>query len=356
LIIANKLYKDAHMDRKLRWLVIGLAYVAATVVMTATTGYSSDNSSTFSARFGVLTAQAAEPRENLSKSSTALDKASRKGKYALVLFYRENNDALTKARDLVKSARKKISRKSEIVEVNVTDSLEKDIVNKYGINRSPMPFVLVLAPNGAIMRGLSASELDDNKIADAIGTKGSEQVLKALQQKNMVVLCVQGRKTSDNSAAMRGVEEFAKDPKYGPSTTVVTIDPSDPAEAKFLSTININAATPVAITAVLAPSGSVISTFQGETQKDKLTSAAQAATAPKAGGCCGGGRTCGSAASGPACGAGAAIQKTPAQAQPVTTPQQAPANQAVTKPAPPTPAANAPTTKSAEPAKKKEKK
>jgi hypothetical protein len=344
------------MDRKMRWLVIGLAYVAATVVMTAMSGNSLNNSSTFAARFGVLSVQAAEHRDNLSQGATALEKANRKGKYALAVFYREKNDELTKARDIVKSARKRISRKSEIVEINAADSSETNLVNKYGVSRSPMPFVLVLAPNGAIMKGLPAAELDENRIVDAVGTKGSEQVLKALQQKNMVVLCVQGRKTSDNSAAMRGVEEFTKDSKYGPSTTVVTIDPSDPAEAKFLSTLNLNASTPVAVTALLAPSGSVISTFQGETRKDKLTAAAQAATAPKAGGCCGGGRTCGSAASGPACGAGATIQKTSTPTQPATAPQQAPANQAVSKPAPPTPAANPPATKNVEPAKKKEKK
>jgi hypothetical protein len=344
------------MDRKMRWLAIGLAYVAATIVVTAMSGNSSDNSSTFAARFGVLTVQAAEPRDNLSHGAIALDKASRKGKYALAVFYREKNDELTKARDIVKSARKKISRKSEIIEINAADSSETNIVNKYGVGRSPMPFVLVLAPNGAIMKGLPASQLDESKIVDAVGSKGSEQVLRALQQKNTVVLCLQGRKTTDNSAAMRGVEEFAKDPKYGPSTTVVTIDPSDPAEAKFLSTLNINAGTPKAVTALLAPSGSVISLFEGETQGAGLSAAVQAAAAPKAGGCCGGGRTCGSAASGPACGTGVTIQKTPAQAQPATAPQQAPANQAVTKPAPPTPAANPPATKNAEPAKKKEKK
>jgi hypothetical protein len=137
----------------------------------------------------------------------------------------------------------------------------------------------------------------------------------------MVVLCAQGKKTAGNADAMRGVKDFAKDSKYGANTAVITIDPSDPAEAKFLTKLNIDASSPVATTAIIAPPGSVIGTFQGATTMEKLTASVQAAAAPKTGGCCpaGSGKSCG-----PTGGSAAAPQKAPMATQPTTTSTQPP--------------------------------
>lgn len=272
--------------------------IALVVAVVLVAGCSTDNSAKVAARFGVASARAAEPIGHIGtgKSAEAVEKAGAADKYVYVLFYRENNDLLLKARGLVESARKKISRKSELVEVNVTDPSDQDIVGKYGANRAPMPLIIILAPNGAVMGGLPAAQLaNDQRLVESVGCKASEQAMKALQQKNMVLLCIQSRSTTDNAAAMRGVEEFARDAKYGPSTAVVTADPSDPAVAKFISQIGLDPKTSIATTALLSPPGSVAQTFKGALTKDNLMTAVQSACAPKAGGCCppGSGKSCG---------------------------------------------------------------
>lgn len=306
------------MSKKAKWSIGGgliLAVIAVVLILHFVTPSGSNNNT--AAQFGVPSARAAEPIGHIGtgKAAEALEKAGNSEKYVFALFYREENEQLTNARNLVESSRKKITRKSEIVEINVTDPSEQDVIAKFGTSRAPMPLLLLVAPNGAIMTGAPVAQLSESKLVDAVGTKGSEQVIKALQQKNVVVLCAQGKKTADNSAAMRGVKDFVKDPKYGANTAVVTIDPSDPAEAKFLSKLNIDAGSPTATTTLLAPPGSIIGTFQGATTMDKLVASVQAAAAPKSGGCCppGSGKSCGPT------GGAAAPQRPSMTAQPQST-------------------------------------
>jgi len=236
----------------------------------------------------------AAPRETgLGRGMEAVEKAAKSDKYEFVLFYREDNDSMRMAANAVESAKRRSPRKADWVAVNVTDPAEKDIVRRFNVERAPMPLVLAVAPNGAVT-GSAVGAIDENKLVDAVVSKGTEQTLKALQQRKTVLLAVQGRKTSENNAAMRGLKDFKADPKYGPATEIVTVDPSDPAESKFLSQLKIDPNTSVATTVFLAPPGSAIATFQGATQKQQLVASLQAAQS-KSGGCCppGSGKTCG---------------------------------------------------------------
>jgi hypothetical protein len=245
-------------------------------------------------------ARAAEPIGDIGTSATAeaIEEAGNADKYIFALFYREDNEQTANVRSAIKSARKNISRKSETVEINISDPAEGEVVKKFSVGRAAMPLVLVLAPNGAIMGGFPAVKASEQALTDAVGTRASEQTVKAIQAKNMVVLCAQNRNTTENEAAMQGVEEFLNDPQYAGKVAVVSVDPADPAEAKFLSQIQMKTGSGVATTALLAPPGSVVASFEGATQKDQLVAAVKAATAPKSGGCCGGGKTCGPKAPG----------------------------------------------------------
>jgi hypothetical protein len=238
-------------------------------------------------------AQAAQSEAGLGQGMEALEKAAKSDKYEFVLFYREDNDSMRTAANAVESAKRRSPRKADWVAVNVNDPAEKDIVRRFNADRAPMPLVLAVAPNGAVT-GSQIGIVDENKLVDAVVSKGTEQTLKALQQRKSVLLAVQGRKTSENSAAMKGLQDFKADPKYGLGTEIVTVDPSDPAESKFLSQLKIDPNTSVATTVFLAPQGASIATFKGATQKQQLVASLQASQS-KSGGCCpaGSGKTCG---------------------------------------------------------------
>lgn len=325
------------MSKKAKWSIGGGAIIAIIAVVLILQFVVPSSNSSATARFGVPSARAAEPIGHIGngKAAQAVENAGSADKYVYAVFYRDNDDQLTKVRGLVESARKKVSRKSEEIEINVADPTEQDIVNKFGASRAPMPLVLVVAPNGAIMGGFPGTQLaDDARLVDAVGCKALEQTMKALQQKNMVALCVQSRKTTDNAGAMRGVEDFLKDPKYSATTAVVTADPSNAEDAKFLSKLGIAPNPTVATTVLLAPPGSIVATFQGATPKDKIVAAVVAAAAPKAGGCCPGGSSKGC---GPTGGTAAAPQTKPMTSPPVQAkPVQVSASSATSATAPTT--------------------
>ena len=180
------------------------------------------------------------------------------------------------------------------------------MVKKFNLGRTTMPLVLVLAPNGAIMGGFPSGKATEQALVNAVGTRASEQTVKAIQAKNMVVLCALSKNGSDNDAAMQGVEEFMKDSVYSGKVAVVSVDPTDPDEAKFLSQIKLDASSGAATTALLAPPGTVVCTFTGATNKDQFV---QAINSCSKGGCAPG-QSCGGKPCGPAKGTTALPQKT----------------------------------------------
>jgi hypothetical protein len=91
---------------------------------------------------------------------------------------------------------------------------------------------------------------------------------------------------------LKGVKEFAEDERYASATKIVMLDPSDSAEKPFLTDLKIDPQTTDAITAFLAPPGSVIAEFKGATGKNELIAALEKASTACGPGGCGPGGCC----------------------------------------------------------------
>jgi hypothetical protein len=132
-------------------------------------------------------------------------------------------------------------------------------------------------------------------------TSCTQASLKALQENKAVILCVQNRNTKLNDAAMKGVEDLRADPKYATSTEVITLDPSDPAEAKLLGTLAIDPKIDQAQTVCLLPPGQAVAKLAGATTKEMIVNSLTVKSS--GGGCCPGGagaaKGCGPAATPP---------------------------------------------------------
>ena len=226
---------------------------------------------------GTVTAQTA----GTAGGSASVARATAAGRYAYIFFHRDggslagklmgrDNKAQTEQmRAVFLSAVQKLGKKAEGVEVNVGDPSERMIVQQYDVSRSPMPLVLVVAPNGAITRGFPG-KFTEQDLLGAIATPAQEKALKALQSRKLVLLCVQNDSTRGNDAAMKGVKGFKADPRFGQATEIVMVDPSDSAEARMLGDFKVDAKTKDAVTVLLAPPGSVLASFSGATDKDTL--------------------------------------------------------------------------------------
>ena len=153
--------------------------------------------------------------------------------------------------------------------MNIADSSEKAIVDKFDLSRAPMPLVLAIAPNGAITGGFP-TKFEEQQLLDAFATPGTEKVMKSLQDGKLVFVCVQNAKTKSNDAAMQGVRDFKADVRFASATEIVTLDPTDKKEASFLTDLKVSPDTAEAATVFVVPPGKAIGKFEGATNKDAL--------------------------------------------------------------------------------------
>lgn len=221
----------------------------------------------------------------------ALEKASREKKYLFIYFHDGNNGNSEASRKTFESMMNKITGEATWVAVNKNAPTERQIVEKLRVQTAPMPLIVAMAPNGAITGGFQGRELTEERLRGAIVTPGMQQCLKALQERKIVFLCAQNKKTKHNSNAMRGINDFKSDPQFAQLTEIVTIDPANKTEEKFVAQLKINPDTDEAITAFLLPPGAVIGKFEGATDKNMLLASLQRAMASCGSGC--GPRGCG---------------------------------------------------------------
>jgi hypothetical protein len=237
---------------------------------------------------GVAVAQTRAP----SPGEAALGDAARKQRYLFVLFHKEDDAATRSMKKALDAALSKEGTRAGSITVRATDPGEKALVERWGLARTPMPIVLAVAPNGAVTGGFPL-KLTGKDVAGAFVSPGTAECLKATQSRKLVLVCV---RPSADGGLPAGVKAFKADPGYGPATEVVSLDASDPAEAAFLQALQIKPGK-AAVTALLAPPGSVLGTFAGEVTKEQLVEklkASQNSCCPGGkcgpGGCCPGGK------------------------------------------------------------------
>ncbi len=224
-----------------------------------------------------------------SKGLAAMKAAASNSKHLFIFFWKANDKQSQAMYEVFQSTMKKWSESTDSIGVNVTDPNEKPIVQKFGVSRAPMPLVLALAPNGAITKGFPI-KFDENQLREGSVSPGTAKCLKCLQNKKLVLLCVQNEKTQFTQVAMTAALSFKADAQYAKATEIVTLNPEDQGEIKFLQDLKVDPYTSQAVTVVLAPPGKPVATFVGAVTKEQIVAKVQAG--PCAGGKCGPGGCC----------------------------------------------------------------
>jgi hypothetical protein len=215
-------------------------------------------------------------------------------KHLFIFFYKEQNKKTQNLEQVFDQTMQKMSAKAKFIKVSVKDPTQKALVDKYDLKRTPMPFVLVIAPNEAITGGFPT--FTEEQLQNAVVSPGTAQILKGLQDRKLVILALQNSKTENNAAAMQGIKDLKADPRFGSALEIVMIDPSDKRESSFLNTLAVDTQTTQAQTVLIAPPAEVLGKYQGPTTKGKLVESIQNAASgccPEGccpGGCCPGGK------------------------------------------------------------------
>ena len=205
-----------------------------------------------------------------------LDSAERHEKIAFILVTDKGAAGVDQAKDMVELAMKRV-KKAETVELDRSDPANAALVAKFRLAGAPVPLILI-APNGALAGGLPAAQATADKLVAMVPSPKKADVLQMLQSGKAVLI----------SASRRGMTTGATDAcaaacgQMNDQCVTVEIDMDDPAEAGFLTQMNVNLASVEPVTLVVNAQGQVTGTYTGAADVAALV---QAAT-KKAGGCC----------------------------------------------------------------------
>lgn len=238
------------------------------------------------AGFFIATQVLAEaPAEAIDPAAERIKQASEAGKYALVIFHRDN-EGLAEARKNMEGVADE--GRAEIIDVNVSDAAVAPTVQAYGIGRATLPMILVIAPNGAVTGGFSGSG-DPKLVAGAVVGKSFASCLKALQDGKLVFVAVPGTNAVLNEEAMKSIVAMTTDDRFNGYTETLTLSPTDPAGSELLAKLNVQASDSDPLTVMLVPPGRVVGTYTGVITKEQMVSDLMRAMA---------GSTCGSGGGG----------------------------------------------------------
>ena len=207
----------------------------------------------------------------LSLTGFAAEKA-----YTFIFFYKTDDAEKKQMEKVFDSAVEQVKEKVKAKKVDIDDKSEKRLVEKYDLQKAPMPFVMVFAPNGAIT-GAFIAPLDSKELTQSFVSPTTEAILQPLQEGKLLFLMVQNNKTKKNQEALNGVNEFQADAKYRDTTEIITLDPSDPKEGELLEKIEVDPKTKEAVTVFFLPPGEMIGKYTGATNKAEIESTLQQA-------------------------------------------------------------------------------
>lgn len=232
---------------------------------------------------------------NKSLGVEAINNAKREKEYLFIFFSKTQNEKTIQSEKIFDRAVAKLKNQVKFVKIKTDDPLEKFFIAKFNLERSPMPFVLVVAPNGAITGGFPS--FTEKRLSDAIISSGAASCLKALQEHKLVLLCLQNKNTHSNQVALKAVRDFKSDPRFNKATEIVAIDPSDIKEHIFLKQLEVSVNTSSAMTLLISPPAIVVAKYQGPITKDQLAADLKKMSS----GCCASGKCCSGGCSGNGC-------------------------------------------------------
>jgi len=228
-----------------------------------------------------LTADSPVP---VTAAAQAIARAAEGGRYAFVLFHRSGGPSADPMQAPFSQAKADLQSKAEFTTVDVDKDADAQLIDKYGIDRAPLPVILALAPNGAVTKAFT-KPADAAALRKAFVSETTARMLKALQDGKLVALCVQGDNTQHNQESMDAAREFAADESLEGQAEVMRLDPGSRGEAPLLEQCNLSPTLREASIVLLVPPNTLVATVPGATTKAKLLSALQQGLAACGSGC-----------------------------------------------------------------------
>jgi hypothetical protein len=200
-----------------------------------------------------------------------VSKANGAGKYAFVLFYRDENNSLAQLREVVEGIKGKLEPKAYFMEAKVDSAAAQPYVTKYNLDRSPMPLLLSFATNGIAVRALQ-SGCSAQDVENAFVSPKTAESFKAVQEGKTLLLLFGNDATAGFEDTLTAVRRVALVWK---NTTAITVDPADAEEKSFLEQSGIHEKIDKAVLLVIR-GGSITARLEGSVSDQQITDALNA--------------------------------------------------------------------------------
>ncbi len=221
---------------------------------------------------------------SFSQPLKELGKSEKAGKSIFIVVTDKSaigTDALVK---LAENAQKK-NPKVDLIKLDRDDLANKEFISKYRLSGATLPLVLVVASNGVVSGGLSATDATTEKLISYIPSKTQAEVLLGFENgKAAFIVC--GKKNAKDKDALE--EECKKAiATLGNKAIQVFVDVENKDEANFLALIKPELSNTNVL--VFNGKGQFTGTLESNAKSDEMLKSVN----KKMGGCCPGGSTSG---------------------------------------------------------------
>ena len=217
---------------------------------------------------GLLIATSAAHAATPGSGQARIEAAAVQDKYAFLMFYRHQDNATRIMEQTIRSELSRRNRTATLVKVRITDPAESTLVRRFDATRSPMPTVMALAPNGAVT-GVYALKVNSAQVNSAILTPKYCEMVKALQEQKVVLLCLQ---PSDGGFVPKGVTDFEADPHFNGRTYRLVVKAHDPGEQRLFERMKVRTDIKSPVVLIFAPPGAFLGRFDAGVTSRQLSS------------------------------------------------------------------------------------
>lgn len=226
-------------------------------------GLESSNSLTFSS----------ESMTGPGKDAGALIKAANKnGKFVFLVVFDKAGADKDKAMSIAKAASAQKKRAVEVIELNITDTDNSEIVEKFRLSGAPLPLIMVLDKNGTPAGGFRSGQATADDLVKTIPSPKFSEIIKGLTERKSVFIVAYKKSMTHKTVAIANCNEAAKSMNDG--AIVIELNIEDKEETTLLQNLKVDLSANEPVIYAINTTGQVAGTFNSETAPAQLVLAA----------------------------------------------------------------------------------
>lgn len=172
-----------------------------------------------------------------ASAATEIEAANKAGKAVFLVVTDIGITETENAMNIANQAHK-LYAKSVVIKMNRSETVNKEIVEKYRLTSAPLPLILVIASNGIATGGFLYNQATAEKIVSLVPTPKKADVLEAINNGKSVFLVVSKKSMKENKEVISNCEIACTE--MNNNAKIISIDIDDKKETAFINELKID--------------------------------------------------------------------------------------------------------------------